>query len=86
MNKLHKIGATALCGSLACVAANAGEMSVSGSAVATYTSVDKSVTGNPIGINSGITFTGSGELDNGSTLQFLLRMQTKVHIHLVTLL
>jgi outer membrane protein OmpU len=67
MNKLHKIGATALCGSLACVAANAGDMSVSGSAVATYTSVDKSVTGNPIGINSGITFTGSGELDNGST-------------------
>ena len=67
MNKLHKIGATALCGSLACVAANAGDMSVSGSAVATYTSVDKSVTGNPIGINSGITFKGSGELDNGST-------------------
>lgn len=67
MNKLHKIGATALCGSLACVAANAGDMTVSGSAVATYATVDKSVTGNPIGINSGITFKGSGELENGTT-------------------
>jgi outer membrane protein OmpU len=72
MNKLHKIGATALCGSLACVAANAGELSVSGSAVATYTSVDKSVTGNAIGINSGITFIGSGELDNGTTFKVTL--------------
>jgi outer membrane protein OmpU len=67
MNKLTKIGASALCGSLACVAANAGTMSVSGGAVATYTTQDKAVTGNPIGISSGITFTGSGELDNGTT-------------------
>jgi outer membrane protein OmpU len=67
MNKLTKIGASALCGSLACVAANAGTMAVSGSAVATYTTQDKAVTGNPIGMNSGMTFTGSGELDNGTT-------------------
>jgi len=42
-------------------------MTVSGSAVATYATVDKSVTGNPIGINYGITFKGSGELDNVTT-------------------
>ena len=66
MNKLTKIGVSALCGSLAAVAsAHAGSMSVSGGATATYTSNEGSVTGNPIGLSSGITFSGSGELDNG---------------------
>ena len=64
MNKLTKIGASALCGSLAAIAsAQAGSMSVAGGATATYSSVEGSVTGNPIGMNTGITFTGSGELD-----------------------
>jgi len=67
MNKLTKIGASALCGSLAAIsAANAGSMSVAGGANATYTSNEGTVTGNPIGLNSGLTFTGSGELDNGT--------------------
>ena len=40
MNKLTKIGVTALCGSLASVAAaNAGSMDVTGAASATYTSL-----------------------------------------------
>jgi len=69
MNKLTKIGVSALCGSLAAVsAANAGSISVSGGAGATYTSNEGTVTGNPIGMNSGLTFVGSGELDNGSTV------------------
>ena len=69
MNKLTKIGVSALCGSLAAVsAANAGSMSVSGGAGVTYTSNEGTVTGNPIGMNSGLTFVGSGELDNGSTV------------------
>ena len=38
MNKITKIGVTALCGSLAAVAANAGGMSVSGGAGFTWTS------------------------------------------------
>ena len=67
MNKL-KYGVTALCGTLAAVAsANAGEMTVKGGATATYSSNQQDVTGNPIGMNSGLTFTGSGELDNGTT-------------------
>jgi outer membrane protein OmpU len=37
MNKLRKIGLSALAGSLAAVSANAGELSVSGSANLTYT-------------------------------------------------
>jgi len=66
MNKLTKVGLSALCGSLASVAANAGTMEVLGGATVTYTSNSKQVTGNPIGMNSALTFKGSGELDNGT--------------------
>jgi len=73
MNKLTKLGVSALCGSLAAVsAANAGELTVKGGATATYTSLEAATTGNPIGLSSGMTFTGSGELDNGSTFALTL--------------
>jgi len=66
MNKLTKIGVSALCGSLAGFsAANAGDLSASGSVDLTWMSFDDEATGNPIGIGSNITFAGSGELDNG---------------------
>lgn len=69
MNKLTKIGVSALCGSLATVAsAQAGEMTVAGSASATYMSLTDEVTGNPLGMATGMTFTGTGELDNGSAV------------------
>jgi outer membrane protein OmpU len=69
MNKLTKIGVSALCGSLATVAsAQAGEMTVAGSASATYMSLTDEVTGNPLGMATGMTFTGTGELDNGSAI------------------
>jgi outer membrane protein OmpU len=68
MNKF-KIGVSALCGSLAAITAvNAGEMSVSGGANMTYTKLGYGNTGNPLGMGSAMTFTGSGELDNGSTV------------------
>ena len=73
MNKLIKIGCSALCGSLATIASsNAGEMTVSGSADATWLSKTTAVTGNPIGINSALTFKGSGELDNGWTFDYTI--------------
>ena len=73
MKKLTKVGLTALCGSLAAIAsANAGEMSVSGGATASWSSNSGDVTGNPIGLNSGMTFVGSGELDNGTTFTLTL--------------
>jgi len=69
MNKLTKLGASALCGSLASiVSANAGALSVTGGVDLSWSSVEKSVTGNPIGIGSNLTFSGSGELDNGTTI------------------
>jgi outer membrane protein OmpU len=66
MNKLTKIGASALCGSLAAISsANAGDLTVTGGVDMSWISLDDEVTGNPMGIGSNMTFSGSGELDNG---------------------
>jgi len=66
MNKLTKLGASALCGSLAAIsAANAGDLTVSGSIDMSWTSLSKDTSGNPIGVGSDLAFAGSGELDNG---------------------
>jgi len=78
MNKLTKIGASALCGSLAAVsAAQAGEMTVAGGATVTYMSLDYGVTGNPLGMSTAITFTGSGELDNGGVVAVNMALDDK---------
>jgi len=53
MNKLTKIGLSALCGSLASItAANAGTLEVLGTAELTYTTLGGSVTGNPVDRNT----------------------------------
>jgi outer membrane protein OmpU len=66
MNKYTKLGVSALCGSLAAVStANAGDLSVSGGVDMSWISLPKAETGNPIGIGSNYTLSGSGELDNG---------------------
>ena len=64
MNNLKKIGLTALAGSLVATSAYAGAMSVSGSAKINYQSKGASAA-NPYTNSKGITFSGSGELDNG---------------------
>ena len=71
MNKLKTIGVSALCGTLAAVSAYAGEMTVSGSANVTYTTKSGGTgftDGGPLGITTGMTFAGSGELDNGNAV------------------
>jgi outer membrane protein OmpU len=77
MNKFTKIGVSALAGSLAMFSANAGELSVSGAASASFNteSGDGAAapgfdTGNPMGMDTRLTFSGSGELDNGMTTSF----------------
>jgi outer membrane protein OmpU len=66
MNKLNKIGVSALCGSLAAIsAANAGDLSATGGANLTYLTTEGQTDGNPIGMASNVTFTGSGDLENG---------------------
>ena len=68
MNKLAKIGLTALAGSLVATSAFAGSMSVSGSAKVTYQGAKGDSAANPYSNSKGITFSGSGELDNGMTV------------------
>ena len=69
MINIKKIGLTALAGSLVAVSAYAGELSVSGAAKMTYTAntgnEDTAADGSRFGLNNAITFSGSGELDNG---------------------
>jgi len=66
MNKLTKLGVSALCGSLATVSsANAGSLSAAGGIDMSWISMDQENTGNPIGIGSNYTLSGDGELDNG---------------------
>jgi len=67
MNKITKLGVSALCGSLAAVsAANAGDLTVTGGVDMSWISFDDhQTTGNNIGMGSNLTFAGSGELDNG---------------------
>ena len=73
MNKLTKVGLSALCGSLASVsAAYAGALEVTGSATTSWTTKSGETTGNPIGISSDIGFAGSGELDGGQTFSLTL--------------
>jgi len=73
MNKLTKVGCSALCGSLAAIsAANAGDLTVTGGADMTWVSLSKQVTGNPIGIGSNFSLKGAGELDNGWTVDLTI--------------
>jgi len=71
MNKLTKVGFSALCGSLAAIAsANAGDMTVTGGVDMSWVSLANQDTGNPIGIGSNLTFKGSTEFDNGWTADY----------------
>ena len=64
MNKLIKIGVSALAGSLALTAANAIEMSVSGSAGGAYASSDDTGKTGPYQFDS-VVFSASGTTDGG---------------------
>ena len=76
MNKLKKIGLTALSASLVAISANAGEMSVSGSAkIATEGfNGENQNAGTTFSMGNQLTFSGSGELENGLnvSLSFIL--------------
>ena len=65
MDKLQKVGLTALGTALVSTASVAGDMAVTGSAFMTFTGGDNTNTGNGWTMSDTMTFTGSGELDNG---------------------
>jgi len=71
MNKLKKLGVSALAGSLAAFSAQAAELSFSGDSSVSYTSGNATV--NPsaaagVSADVGMSFSASGELDNGWTV------------------
>ena len=70
MTNFKKIGLTALAGTLAATVAQAGALSVSGTATMEYQSTQDTAeaSSDTFGQNATITFSGSGELDNGNTV------------------
>ena len=73
MNKLTKVGFSALCGSLATISsANAGDLSVTGGVDLSFVSASAGTTGNPVGMGSNVNFKGSTELDNGWTVDYTI--------------
>ena len=68
MNKLKKVGLTALATTLVASSAFAGEMSVSGSASLNYSGVSTNSNVNPWSMGDSVTFSGGGDLDNGMTV------------------
>jgi len=68
MNKLRKVGLTALATTLVASSAYAGEMSVSGSASLNYSGLSTNSDTNPWTMGDSVTFSGGGDLDNGMTV------------------
>ena len=66
MKNVKKVGLSALAGALAFTSATAGDLSISGSMVGSYTKKGGyNTTANPLGMDKELSITGSGELDNG---------------------
>ena len=94
MNKFKKIGFSALAGSLVAVSANAGEMSVAGSASVALEHINGGAAsaGKSWSMGNQLTFSGSGELDNGMNVSLsfiidkvmmkLIQLQVQLILHL----
>ena len=75
MTNIKKIGLSALAGSLVATSGFAGALDVTGAAKLIYVSQDETeVTGTPYSMSKGITFAGSGDLDNGMTINYSYTM------------
>jgi len=68
MDKLKKVGLTALGTALVSTSAVAGDLAVTGGAKLTFVGGDKANTGNGWSMLDSITFAGSADLDNGWTV------------------
>jgi outer membrane protein OmpU len=68
---ITKVGLSALAGSLAFTSVQAGEMSLSGSMVGSFTKKGGyNTTANPLGMDKELSITASGELDNGVSVAY----------------
>jgi len=68
MDKLKKVGLTALGTALVSTSAVAADLAVTGGAKLTFVGGDKANTGNGWSMTDSITFAGSADLDNGWTI------------------
>jgi outer membrane protein OmpU len=78
MNKLKKIGLTALGGSLIATSAFAGAMTVTGSAGVTLNNTSNTDKGNSFSMTDQVVFDGSGELDNGWNVSLSLQLDGNI--------
>ena len=67
MDKLKKLGLTALAGSMVATSVSAADLSVTGSWSWSWDSADSDESGNPMSMTNDLLFTGSGETDQGWT-------------------
>ena len=70
MDKLKKVGLTALGTALVSSASVAGDMAVTGSALMTFTGNNNNNQGNGWSMSDTMSFSGSGDLDNGWSVTF----------------
>lgn len=74
MNKLKKVGLTALAGTLVASVAHAGALDVTGSASLSMKSTSGAVNGNGMSMNDEATLSGGGEMDNGWNVTISLQL------------
>ena len=80
MNNLKKLGLAVAGSTLVASSAYAGSLDVSGNAKISMKSADSDeTTGNAFGLDKGLAFTGSGELDNGYSVSYLYKMSDSSH-------
>jgi len=74
MDKLKKLGLTALAGSLVATSVSAGEFGATGSMAWSWDSAHSDEEGNPMSMTNDILFSGSGETDQGWTATVALEL------------
>ena len=74
MDKLKKLGLTALAGSMVATSVAAGEFGVTGSMAWSWDSNDSDESGNPMSMTNDVLFTGSGETDQGWTASIAMEL------------
>tara|TARA_B100002003_G_C14018193_1_gene491101 strand:- start:8 stop:922 length:915 start_codon:yes stop_codon:yes gene_type:complete len=78
MDKIKKLGLTALAGSLVATSVAAGDFGVTGSWSWSWDSQDTDESGNPMSMGDSVTFSGSGETDQGWTASVALELDGNV--------
>jgi len=80
MDKLKKLGLTALAGSMVATSVAAGEFGVTGGMAWSWDSADSDESGNPMSMTNDLLFTGSGETDQGWTATVALELDNGVAV------